>query len=62
MFLSTASVVLILACVAVLVVASALTLAPLEGQARWRGVAFAFCLVVIWALAFLVVALIKRSI
>ena len=53
---------MILACVAVLVVVSALTLAPLEGHARGRGAAFAFCLVAIWALAILVVALIRHAI
>ena len=61
-FLSVASVVVTLACVAVLAVTSALALAPLDGSARSRGVEFAVCLIAAWALAILVVALIRRTI
>jgi hypothetical protein len=61
-FLSTASVVAILACVALLAVVSALALAPLGRLGRRHAVAFAGCLVAIWAVADLVVALIRRAI
>ncbi len=62
-FLSTASVVVILACVAVLAVASALALVPLGKPSRRRGgVAFALCLLGAWALAGLVIALIRSTI
>jgi hypothetical protein len=63
-FLSTASVVTILACVALLTVVSTLALAPLEerlGRRRY-SVAFACCLVGIWGLAVLAVTLIRRTI
>jgi hypothetical protein len=56
-------VVAILACVALLVVVSALALAPLGRRlGRRHAVAFAVCLVVIWAVADLVIALIRRTI
>jgi len=62
-FLSTASVVLILACIALLAMLSALTLAPLGRHGRRRYVvAFAVCLARIWAVAVLGIALIRRSI
>ena len=62
-FLSTATVVVILACVALLAVLSAHTLAPLEKRRRrGYGVAFALCMVGIWALAVLAIALIKGTI
>jgi len=62
-FLSVASVVVILACVAVLAVLSALALAPLDGPAhRRRFVAFTVFLVGAWALAVLLVALTRRTI
>ncbi len=63
-YLSTASVVTILVCVALLTVVSTLALAPLEerlGRRRYL-VAFACCLVAIWGLAVLVVTLIRRTI
>ena len=61
-FLSTASVVVILACVALLAMASASVLAPLDRLTRRRVVAFAGCLVCVWALACLVIWLIRRTI
>ena len=62
-FLSTATVVVILACVALLAVVSALTLAPLEKRrGRHYGVGFALCMVGIWALAVLAIALIRHTI
>jgi hypothetical protein len=61
-FLSMASVVAILAAVAVLAVASALTLGPLERFGRRRGLAFLACLGGIWAVALLVIALIRNTI
>ena len=57
--LSTASVVAILALVGLLVVASAAALAPLDRLLAGRyAVAFVGCLVAIWALVVLAVALI----
>ena len=61
-FLSTASVVVILALVALLAMASASVLAPFERLTRRRAVAFAGCLVCVWAFAVLVVWLIRRTI
>jgi hypothetical protein len=62
-FLSTTSVVAILAGVALLAVLSALTLAPLLGRYAGRYVAaFLFCLVAIWAGAVVAIVLIKRTI
>ena len=61
-FLSTASVVVILACVALLAMASASVLAPLDRLSRRRAVAFAGCLVCVWALAGLLIWLIRRTI
>jgi hypothetical protein len=62
-FLSTASVVTILACVALLAVASALVMAPLDRRPEGRRVvAFAACLSGVWILAVLAIALIKRTI
>jgi len=60
-FLSTASVVAILSGVALAVVLSAPILAPL-GRFGRRATAFTVCLVVIWAMAALVIALIRRTI
>jgi uncharacterized membrane protein len=61
-FLSMASVVAILSGVALAVVLSAPILAPLARFGRRRATAFAVCLVVIWALAALVITLIRRTI
>ena len=61
-FLSTATVVVILACIALLAILSALTLAPLDRLGRHYVVAFAVCLAAIWAVAVLGIALIRRSI
>jgi hypothetical protein len=61
-FLSTASVVVILALVALLAIASASVLAPFERLTRRRAVAFVGCLVCVWALAVIVVWLIRRTI
>jgi hypothetical protein len=61
-FLSTATVVVILACVALLAMASASVLASLDRITRRRAVAFAGCLVCVWALAVLVIWLIRRTI
>jgi hypothetical protein len=61
-FLSTAPVVLILALVALLAVASAVVLAPLERLARGRVVAFVVWLAGVWALAVLAIALLRRAI
>jgi hypothetical protein len=60
-FLSTAFVVLILACVALLAVASAVTLVPFARFGRRRGMVFMVCLAGIWALATLVIVLIRRA-
>jgi hypothetical protein len=61
-FLSTASVVTILACVGLLAVLSALTLAPPERRGRRYVVAFMVSLAAIWAVASLVITLIRRTI
>ena len=58
-FLSTASVVVILAGVALLAVASAVTLVPFAGFGRRRGMAFLVCLAGIWAVAVLIIVLIR---
>jgi len=61
-FLSTASVVAILALVGLLVVASAAAMAPLNRLlARRYAVAWVGCLAAIWALAVLAVALIDGT-
>ena len=63
-FLSTATVVVMLACIALLAILSALTLAPLDrrlGRRRYV-VAFAVCLAGIWAVAAFGIALIRGSI
>jgi hypothetical protein len=59
--LATASVVAILSGVALAAVLSAPILAPLTRFGR-RAAAFAVCLVVIWALAALLITLIRRTI
>jgi hypothetical protein len=59
---SAAYVVMILAGVALLAVASALTVAPFDKFDRPRGMLFLVCTVVIWAVALLVIWLIKRTI
>ena len=61
-FFSTASVVAILSGVALAVVLIAPVLAPLVRFGRRRATAFAVCLVVIWALAALLITLIRRII
>jgi hypothetical protein len=61
-FLSTASVAAILASVALLVVLSALTLAPLDRFGRHSVVPFLICLLAIWAGALLTIYLIKHTI
>jgi hypothetical protein len=63
-FLSMASVVVILACMALLAILSALTLAPLDRRLgrRRHVVGFAVCLAGIWAVAVFGIALIRRSI
>jgi hypothetical protein len=61
-FLSTATVVVILACVALLAMASASVLASLDRLSRRRAVAFAGCLICVWALAGLLIWLIRRTI
>jgi hypothetical protein len=61
-FFSIASVVVIVACVALLAVVSALALAPLDRLGRRYVVAFVCCPVAIWALAVLAIALIRRTI
>lgn len=60
-FLSTASVAAILASVALLVVLSALTLAPLERFGR-SVVPFLICLFAIWAGALFTIYLIRHTI
>ena len=60
-FLSTASVAAILASVALLVVLSALTLAPLEKFGR-SVVPFLICLFAIWAGALFTIYLIRHTI
>ena len=61
-FLSVASVAAILASVALLVVLSALTLAPLHKLERRSVVPFLISLVAIWAGAVFTIYLIKRTI
>ena len=61
-FLSTASVVTILAGVTLLAVLSALTLRPLGGYGRRYVVAFIVCLVAIWVGAVVAIVLIQRTI
>jgi hypothetical protein len=61
-FLSPASVVAILAGVALLAVLSALTLAPLGRYAGRYVAAFLVCLVAIWAGAVFIIVLIRLTI
>ena len=62
-FLSIASVAAILASVALLVVLSALTLAPLDRRFRRHStVAFLVCLLAIWAGAIFTIFLIRNTI
>ena len=61
-FLSTVAVVALLAGVAILVVLSALTLAPLHTFRRRSVVPFVICLVGIWAGAVFTIYLIKHII
>jgi len=62
-FLSTATVVVILACIALLAILSALRLAPPDRRlgARRHVVAFLGCLAAIWAVAVFGIALIRGS-
>lgn len=60
-FPPTAYVVVILVSVALLAVASAATLVPLKRSTRRRGMVFLVCLAGIWAVAVLVIALIRRT-
>ena len=60
-YLSTAFVVVLLTCVALLAGASALTLAPFDRFDRPGGKVFLVCIVGIWAVAFLVIWLVKRT-
>ena len=61
-FLSTASVVAIMACVALLAVLSSLTLAPPQRRERRYVVAFMVSLAAIWAVAVFVITMIRRTI
>ena len=61
-FLSTASVVAIMACVALLAVLSSLTLAPPQRRERRYVVAFMVSLAAIWAVAVFVIMMIRRTI
>jgi hypothetical protein len=61
-FLSIAAVAAILASVALLVVLSALTLAPFNRLGRYSTVAFLVCLVAIWAGALFTIFLIRHTI
>jgi hypothetical protein len=61
-FLSTASVVVILAGVALLAVVSAVTVAPFDRFERGRGIKFLVCLASIWVVAVLVIWLIRLPI
>ena len=61
-FLSIAPVVVILAVVALLAVASAVTLVPFDRVEGRRGMAFLVCLSGIWILALLVIALMRGTI
>jgi hypothetical protein len=60
-FLSTAFVVVLLTGVALLAVASAVTLAPFDRFDRHRGKVFLGCMVGIWAVAVLVIWLVERT-
>jgi hypothetical protein len=60
--LSTASVVVILVAVALLAVASAVTLVPFHRFERRRGMVLMVCVVGIWAVAVLGIWLIERTI
>jgi hypothetical protein len=60
-FLSTAFVVVLLTGVLLLAVASAVTLAPLDRFDRHQGKVFLGCLVGIWAVAVLIIWLVKRT-
>ena len=60
-FLSTAYVVVLLTGVALLAVASAVTLVPFDRFDRPRGKVFMGCLLGIWAVAVLVIWLVKRT-
>jgi uncharacterized membrane protein len=62
LFLSTASVVALLAGVTLLAVLSALTLAPLGRYERRYVAAFWVCLVAIWVGVVVAIVLIKRTI
>jgi len=61
-FLSTTSVVMLLAAVALLAGVSAAVLAPIERFQRRRGMIFMVCLAIIWAGAVLFIWLIRRTI
>jgi hypothetical protein len=61
-FLSVASVVMVLAGVGLLAVALAFTLAPLNRFERPRGMVVLVFLAGIWAVAVLVIVLIRRTI
>jgi hypothetical protein len=61
-FLSTVAVVALMASVALLVVLSALTLAPLDKFGRRSVVPFLICLLAIWAGAVFTIYLIKHTI
>jgi hypothetical protein len=61
-FLSIASVAALLASVALLVVLSALTLAPFNRLGRHSTVAFLICLLAIWAGAVLTIFLIRHTV
>jgi amino acid transporter len=60
-FLSTVAVVALLAGVALLVVLSALTLAPLNNSRRSYTGAFVVCLIIIWVGAVLIIFLMKAQ-
>jgi hypothetical protein len=60
-FLSTAFVVVLLTGVALLAVASAVTLAPFDTFDRHQGKVFLGCMVGIWAVAVLVIWLVERT-
>ena len=60
-FLSTVAVVVLLVGVALLVVLSALTLAPLNNLRRSYAGAFVVCLMIIWVGAVLIIFLMKAQ-
>jgi hypothetical protein len=60
-FLATETVVVVLACAALLAMVSALVLMPLDRLRRRHAVTFAGCLVAIWAIVDLVVPLIRGA-